>query len=122
MMELKNANIFNYDKTNREIEKSIIFVPYKLDEAYGATLKSFLKIFINRLPAAIPEKEILLNSSSSFQITGIHEIFGHWIYAYLTYKLNDNSFFKSLCYKNYEVKGFLNKLNNLFYKNQMGEK
>ena len=77
MMELKNANIFNYDKTNREIEKSIIFVPYKLDEAYGATLKSFLKIFTNRLPAAIPEKEILLNSSSSFQITGIHDIFGN---------------------------------------------
>ena len=22
------------------------------------------------------------------------------------YKLNDNSFFKSICYKNYEVKGF----------------
>ena len=77
MMELKNANIFNYDKTNREIEKSIIFVPYKLDEAYGVTLKSFLKIFINGLPPAIPEKEIILNSSSSFQITGIHDIFGN---------------------------------------------
>jgi hypothetical protein len=55
---------------------------------------------------AFPEKEILLNSSSSFQIIGIHEICGHWICAYLSYKLNDNSFFKSICYKNYEVKGF----------------
>jgi len=106
MPELKNVNIFNDDKTLREIEESIIFVPYKLDEEYGVTLKSFLKIFINGLPPAFPEKEILLNSSSSFQITGIHEICGHWICAYLSYKLNDNSFFKSICYKNYEVKEF----------------
>ena len=106
MPELKNANILNNDKTFKDIKESIIFVPYKLYEAYGATLKSFLKIFINGLPPAIPEKEILLNSSSSFQIIAIHEIFGHWICAYLSYKLKDNSFFKSISYKNYEVKGF----------------
>ena len=106
MPELKNANILNSDKTFKEIKESIIFVPYKLDEVYGTTLKTFLKIFISGLPPAIPEKEILLNSCSSIQIIGIHEIFGHWIYAYLTYKLNDNSFFKSICYKNYAVKGF----------------
>ena len=82
MPELKNANIFDDDKTIREIEESIIFAPYKLDEAYRVTLKSFLKIFINGLPPAIPEKEIILNSSSSFQITGIHEICGNWIYAF----------------------------------------
>ena len=106
MPELKNTNIFNDNKTINEIKESIIFVPYKLDEVYGVTVKSFLKIFINGLPPAFPEKEILLNSSSSFQIIGIHEICGHWICAYLSYKLNDNSFFKSICYKNYEVKGF----------------
>ena len=77
MPELKNTNIFNDNKTITEIKESIIFVPYKLDEAYGLTLKSFLKIFINGLPPAFPEKEILLNSSSSFQITGIHDIFGN---------------------------------------------
>ena len=106
MPELKNANILKNDKTFKDIKESIIFVPYKLEKAYGVTLKSFLKIFINGLPPDFSEKEILLNSSSSFQITGIHEICGHWICVYLSYKLNDNSFFKSICYKNYEVKGF----------------
>ena len=73
MPELKNANILNNNKTLKEIEESITFVPYKLIEAYGVTFKSFLKIFINELPPAISETEILLNSSS-FQIIGIHEI------------------------------------------------
>ena len=39
MPELKNVNVFNNDKTIREIMENIIFVPYKLDEAYVVTLK-----------------------------------------------------------------------------------
>ena len=57
MPELKNVNLLNNDKIIREIIESIVFVPYKLDEAYGKTLKSFLKIFINGLPPAFLKKK-----------------------------------------------------------------
>lgn len=110
MPELKKVNVFNDDKTLKEIMDSLVFVPYKLDEGYGVTLKSFLKIFINGLPPAFPEREILLNDSSSFQIIGIHESIGNWICGYLSYKLNNNSLFKSICYNNYEVEGFDNEI------------
>ena len=120
MPELKNVNLFNNDKIIREIIESIVFVPYKLDEAYGKTLKSFLKIFINGLPPAFPKKEILLNSSSSFQIIGIHEISGHWICGYLSYKLNNNLLFKNICYKNYEVEGFDNEIQQFDLKKSDG--
>ena len=64
--ELKNLEIFEDDKIVKEIFESIIFVPYEIDNAYGASSKTFLKIFINGLSPKYVEKETILNSSSSF--------------------------------------------------------
>ena len=100
--ELKEVNIFD-DNTIKIIIDSIIFVPYKLAKAYGATSKTFLKIFINGLSPKFIKKEIILNSSSSFQIVGIHEITGNWIYGFISFRLKNNLLYNSVSYKNFKI-------------------
>ena len=101
--ELNNINIFKKDEIIKQIADSIIFTPFKLGEAYGITMKSFLNIFINGLP---PEQKIideigLLNSCSSFEIIGIHEICSHWLSAFVSFKSKNNLLYHSISYKNF---------------------
>ena len=100
--ELKEVNIFD-DNTIKIIIDSIIFVPYKLAKAYGETSKTFLKIFINGLSPKFIKKEIILNSSSSFQIVGIHEITGNWIYGFISFRLKNNLLYNSVSYKSFKI-------------------
>ena len=104
--ELDNLNIFNNDDIINEIFNSIIFTPFELNKAYGITIKTFLIIFINGLPPKKIKvnKIILLNSSSSFQILGIHEICAHWISAFISFKLKNNFLYNSISYKNFPLK------------------
>ena len=70
--ELKKFEIFSDDKILDEIIESIIFVPYEIGNAYGATSKTFLKIFINGLSPKFVQKGTIVICSSSFQIVNIH--------------------------------------------------
>ena len=108
--ELKNMKIFEDDKIVKEIFESIVFVPYEISNAYGASSKAFLKIFINGLSPKYAEKGTILNSSSSFQIVNIHEISGHWICGYLSFKLKNNLLYDSVCYKNYKITEYNEKI------------
>ena len=108
--ELKNFEIFEEDKILKEIFESIIFVPYKIANAYGASSKIFLKIFINGLSPKYVEKETILNSSSSFQIVNIHEVIGYWICGYISFKLKNNLLYDNVCYKNYKITEYNEKI------------
>ena len=101
--ELNNMNIFKKDEIIEQIFDSIIFTPFKLLEPYGMTMKPFLIIFINGLP---PEQKVideigLLNSCSSFEIIGIHEICTHWLSAFVSFKSKNNLLYHSISYKNF---------------------
>ena len=98
-----SSYIFNENETFDELFKSIVFVPYGLEDSYGMTAKDFLIIFINGLPPENIDKISLLNSSSSFQILGIHEVGAHWTSAYCSYSFQDNDLFNSVCYSNYPI-------------------
>ena len=108
--ELKNLEIFEDDKIVKEIFESIIFVPYEIINAYGASSKSFLKIFINGLSPKYIGKVTILNSSSSFQIVNIHEVSENWICGYISYKLKNNLLYDSVCYKNYKITEYNEKI------------
>ena len=108
--ELKNLEIFEDDKIVKEIFESIIFVPYEITNAYSASSKEFLKIFINGLSPKYVEKETILNSSSSFQIVNIHEVLGNWICGYISFKLKNNLLYDNICYKNYKITEYNEKI------------
>ena len=117
--EIKDVNVFN-DNVIKEILSNIIFVPYELSHAYGATSKVFFKIFINGLSPKTIFPETILNSSSSFQIINIHEICGHWICCYISSKLKNSSLYNSVCYKNYEVVEYKGKIKEFGLENSDG--
>ena len=99
-----SSYIFNENETFDELFKSIVFVPYSLEDSYGMTAKDFLIIFINGLPPENIDKISILNSSSSLQILGLHEVGAHWSSAYCSYFFQDNDLFNSVCYSNYPIK------------------
>lgn len=103
--------LFKKDEIFNKIFNSIIFVPYVLKESYAITNKRFLAIFINGLPPDNNEKINLMNSSSSFQILGLHEIGAHWVSAYCSYMFKNNDLFYSVCYENYRIKNLENEFN-----------
>ena len=98
--------IFNNSKILEELINSIIFVPYKINDSYASTLKDFLIIFINGLPPRDNKKIQILNSSSSFQILGVHEGAAHWTSAYCSFALKNNAFFNSVCYEHFPLEQF----------------
>lgn len=112
----QNGNyIFNNKKILEELINSIIFVPYKLSNAYANTLKDYLVIFINGLPPRENNKIQILNGSSSFQILCVHEGAAHWTSAYCSYTLKNNDFYESVCYEHFPLEQFKTKFesNNL---------
>ncbi len=117
--ELKDINVFN-DYIINEIFNNTIFVPYELSNAYGATSKVFFKIFINGLSPKTIYPETILNSSSSFQIINIHEICGHWICCYISFKLKNSSLYNSVCYQNYKVVEYEKKIEEFGLENSDG--
>ena len=93
-----------------EIIESIIFVPYEIGNAYDATSKTFLKIFINGLSPKFVQKGTIVICSSSFQIVNIHEVSGHWICGYISYKLKNNELYDSVFFKNYQIDEYYDKI------------
>ena len=108
--ELKKFEIFSDDKILDEIIESIIFVPYEIGNAYGATSKTFLKIFINGLSPKFVQKGTIVICSSSFQIFNIHEVSEHWICGYISYKFKNNELYDSVCFKNYQIDEYYDKI------------
>ena len=98
-----SSYIFDENETFDQLFKSIVFVPYGLEDSYGMTAKDFLIIFINGLPPENIDKISILNSSSSLQILGFHEAGAHWTSAYCSYSFQDNDLFNSVCYLNYPI-------------------
>jgi len=98
-----SSYIFDENETFDQLFKSIVFVPYGLEDSYGMTAKDFLIIFINGLPPENIDKISILNSSSSLQILGFHEVGAHWTSAYCSYSFQDNDLFNSVCYLNYPI-------------------
>ena len=98
--------IFNNIKILEELANSFIFVPYKLSNTYGFTLKDYLVIFINGLPPRENNKIQILNGSSSFQILALHEGAAHWTSAYCSYTLKNNDFYQSVCYEHFPLEQF----------------
>ena len=98
--------IFNDNSIFKELINSIIFVPYKLNDAYASTFKDYLVIFINGLPPRDNKKIQILNGSSSFQILGIHEGAANWTSAYCSYITKNIDFFESVCYENFPLAQF----------------
>ena len=87
--------IFDKDEIINELFNSIIFVPFPFNNAYGATNKKALLIFINGSMNNYKDQITYLGKSGSFIILGLHEGFVHWASAYLSFLHQDLSLFKS---------------------------
>ena len=104
----KTKYIFDDDWIINELFDSFIFVPFKLNNAYGITSKPLLKIFLNGLGTKYMDHLCRLNGCSSFQILGIHEVGSHWTASFCSLSLRDNDLLNSLNYKNFPVSDFQN--------------
>ena len=87
--------IFDKDEIINELFNSIIFVPFPLHNVYSVTDKKTLLIFINGSMKNYTSQITYLGKSCSFIILELHEGFGNWASAYLSFCNQDLTLFKS---------------------------
>jgi len=87
--------IFDKDEIINELFNSIIFVPFPLHNVYSVTDKKTLLTFINGSMKNYTSQITYLGKSCSFIILELHEGFGNWASAYLSFLNQDLSLFRS---------------------------